>query len=331
MARKIIADTGWDTISGTGRYAREIYSRIKHHYGEELRAIKLARPASPLAPLRLDNIMRGEANAVFWSPQYMPPLCHRLPVLVTVHDLLQSRHVAAHKKLYFNHVLRKILKSADTIFTVSEFAKREISNWLRIPDPKIVVTYCGIVEDFGLTDGNRFFDFPYLLYVGNRRKHKNLARLIEAFAHAQLPAEIKLVFSGLYDGDLIRLASRFSVGNRIHFSGNIPDSILPNLYASAIATCYISLYEGFGLPIIESMVCGTPVVTSNMASMPEIAGNAALLVDPLRIDEIASGLSSLTFDSALRMDLINRGRERAKLFTWDSAARLVIGAINEYR
>jgi glycosyltransferase involved in cell wall biosynthesis len=162
--------------------------------------------------------------------------------------------------------------------------------------------------------------YPYLLYVGNKRQHKNLKRLIMAFSKADVPDDLKLVFTGEATKELLELADNLEVSNRLEFVGFVEESDLPSLYRGAVALILVSLYEGFGIPIVESMACGTPVITSNVSAMPEVAGGAGYLVDPESIDEICCGIEQVVGSYSLRERLILKGLKRSQDFSWDVSA-----------
>jgi glycosyltransferase involved in cell wall biosynthesis len=181
----------------------------------------------------------------------------------------------------------------------------------------------------------------YLLYVGTLQPRKNLSRLIEAFARlAGAPAfadvqqsdSLRLVLAGrrgwLYD-DLVAQVERLGLAGRVFFPGYVADADLPALYSGALAFVFPSLYEGFGLPVLEAGACGVPVITSNTSSLPEVAGDAALLVDPHDVDAIAEAMYRLVTDEALRQELIRRGIENVKRFSWEKCARETLAVLEE--
>ena len=154
-------------------------------------------------------------------------------------------------------------------------------------------------------DGDAFQPgFPYLLYVGNHKPHKNLSRLIQAYARSSERDSLRLVITGRQEAELSALARREGVGERVVFIGQVPDRDLPRLYRGAVAFVFPSLYEGFGLPPLEAMACGTPVVSSAATSLAEVVGDAAVLVDPLEIESIAEGIDRVVDDTALREALV---------------------------
>jgi glycosyltransferase involved in cell wall biosynthesis len=168
------------------------------------------------------------------------------------------------------------------------------------------------------------FTFPYVFYPGNHKIHKNKIRLIQAYAASALPrSDVHLVFTGQQATFLLREAERCGISGLLHFAGDVSDDDMEQLYKGALLVAYVSLYEGFGLPILEAMAAGTPVLVSNTTSMPEVAGEAALLVNPYSVDEIARGLNSLAFNEGERALRIGLGRERVKRFTWDATAEKI--------
>lgn len=321
---KIVADAAWCGVSGTGRYATEFMDRFSNDPRFELTRIERRNPSSVHSPLALAIKPKALRESIFWSPQYMAPLFGYRKTVVTVHDILQVRYGSFAKRKYFDWILKNIYRrSSVTIATVSNFSKNEILEWSGLPAEKVVVSYNGVSDSFLKYDPAQiresYFPFPYMLYVGNRRSHKNIPRMIEAFAASGIPDEVKLVLSGDSDSYIGEVARRVGIESRIYFAGQIEEASLPRLYGSAIAALYVSLYEGFGLPVVEAMAVGTPIISSNTTAIPEVAGDAAFLVDPTSVDEISSAISIIYSSSSKRDELVSRGIERAKLFSWDSS------------
>jgi len=176
-------------------------------------------------------------------------------------------------------------------------------------------------------------DYPYILYLGTLEPRKNVERLIEAFIQLKKKQiNEKLLISGIkgwdYQSIFDKVAS-LGVEKEIIFSGFIPNELIPFLYNGASAFVYPSLYEGFGLPVLEAMACGVPVVTSNVSSLPEVAGDAAILINPYSVDELADGIWRILSDEELRNQCIEKGIERAKSFTWERCAMETMKAFNE--
>jgi len=181
----------------------------------------------------------------------------------------------------------------------------------------VIVIPNGVDEQFSQIGEKAKFEYPYILYIGNRRGYKNIFRLMLGFSQSGLIEDgFFLALSGDRDSEMIDLERRAGIENKVYYLGKIPESSLPAVYRGAQALAFPSLYEGFGLPIVEAMACGTPVLTSNTSSMPEVAGGASLLVDPYSVREIADGLTLISKNTALREDLIGKGIERAKDYSW---------------
>lgn len=250
----------------------------------------------------------------------MPPMRCEFPFIVTVHDLIHLMYGSKLQVIYYNTVIRPLLKKAQYVFTVSEYSRCEILNWTNFPPEKVVSIYNAVSS--GFTDiGSKFSPgYQYLLYVGNKRQHKNLTRLLKAFVLADLPDDVKLVFTGDATFELTQLADKLNISDRLVFLGFVNENDLPLIYRGAVALMFVSLYEGFGLPLIEGMACGVPVLASNSSALPEISGGAAYLVDPHDVDEISSGIEKIVGDKVLREKLINRGNTRSLEFSWDDSA-----------
>jgi glycosyltransferase involved in cell wall biosynthesis len=172
-----------------------------------------------------------------------------------------------------------------------------------------------------------------VLFVGTVQPRKNLPRLIEAFARAvaEHGVEHELIIAGQKGWlaeESLRAPQKFGVEKRVQFVDYVPEDMLPSLYSAADALAYPSLYEGFGLPVLEAMACGVPVLTSKTSSLPEVAGDAAILVDPTKVEEIAQGLARILLDERLRADLREKGIARARSFTWANSARGLISVFH---
>jgi glycosyltransferase involved in cell wall biosynthesis len=278
---------------------------------------------------------------LFHSPHYVLPVLLPCPAVVTVHDCihlmfpqyLPNRAAYAYAKAS----MWNAAKRSDRVLTVSEASKRDILHFFSVRPEKVVVVYNAIDERFWVApkeeDMARIreryqLDHGFVLYVGNIKPHKNLVRLIEAFDELRQEGgfdELKLLIIG---DEISRLpALRRAVHShklhkQVRFLGYLPDETLAILYRLAAVFVFPSLYEGFGLPPLEAMASGTPVVTSNVSSLPEVAGDAAVLVDPYDSHAIADGIRRVLTDPALAQDLRLKGLVRAREFSWErSVAR----------
>jgi len=253
--------------------------------------------------------------------------------VITVHDITPVLFPETHGKMqvrYHKTVLPFVLKRADAIITISECSKRDILRIYGIAESKIHVVFNGVDKRFtpecrldsafvqGLPD-------RYILNIGTLEARKNLPRLLEAFAIARRKGlDRKLLIGGARGWRLSNLAGiveKYALANDVVFLGFVPDADLPALYRRADFFIYPSVYEGFGLPILESMACGTPVITSNCSSMPEVAGDAALLVDPHDVNDMAARMLELANSPAVHARLRLSGIARAAQFSWEKTAR----------
>lgn len=284
---------------------------------------------------------------IFFSPFDKAPIFSSAPFIITVHDLLF--YIISEKsywtKYFYNTaytvVRRAIAKKASLIITVSQYSKKDIVRLWRIPEDKVKVIPNGISEQFKPIESLELIDSvkkrygingDYILYVGNFKPHKNVACLIESFE--KLPKDLKenyqLVLCGKMDNYSEKLgerAKRLGVDRGVVFTGVIPSEDLPVIYSGAAIFVFPSLYEGFGLPPLEAMACGTPVICSNRTSLPEVVGDSGVLVDPESPEDLTSAIESLLTDKDLRMSLRLKGLERAKEFSLKETVKRLLEAI----
>lgn len=284
------------------------------------------RIGSPFSPLYITQAISrscNEPNSIFFNPGFVPPLYARIPSVVIIHDLTHRHTYGPLKRFYYDVIYKTLYKRCSAIICVSEFTKNEVVNWSGIDPSKIHVVYNG-APDIGADGPKHKHDKPYIFYCGNHRAHKNLHRTVEAFCRSKLPeAGIDFILTNGPNAALIDIAEQFGLSDRVKFTGYLDDENLASYIRGSKALIYASLFEGFGLPILEGYSADTPVLTSNTASMPEIADGGAKLVDPLSTQSITEGMNSIIFDGELRRKLINRGRIRIKDFSWNRAAREV--------
>jgi glycosyltransferase involved in cell wall biosynthesis len=280
-------------------------------------------------------VLRREKPDLFHAPHYILPAGVPCRSVVTIHDCihlmfpqyLPNRMAYAYARASMWAAARR----SDCILTVSEASKRDILHFFNVPPEKIVVVYNAIDDHFWATPPDedvarvreRYqLDHQFVLYVGNIKPHKNLVRLIESFAEfRQIGFEdVKLLIIGDEISKLPalrRAVHRHKLHKHVRFLGYVSEQTLGILYRLAAVFVFPSLYEGFGLPPLEAMASGTPVVTSNVSSLPEVAGDAAVLVDPYDVDSIVDGLRRVVGDPALAADLRARGLVRAREFSWE--------------
>ncbi|HWR15798.1 MAG TPA: glycosyltransferase family 1 protein [Terriglobales bacterium] len=315
------------------------------------KTVQLAKPVtSTRGYFELRRIVQEERcdlvhlPSLFWLPPYLPPC----PYVVTVHDVLDymyrttSRHGLRGTLQFYS--TRYVLSKASKILAVSNFTKNDVMRLFQIPGDRIEVIYNAIDERFlqgHATPEERQFiaeryqvSYPFILYAGKISPHKNVIRIIEAFSSLKSElskedrfSELKLIIIGdevSRHPDLRRTVIRSGVQNDVRFLGFVPIDVLRIFYDTAAVFVFPSLYEGFGLPPLEAMAHGTPVVTSNTSSLPEVVGNGAMLVNPENIFDIRRALYRTLTDQALREKLKACGYQQVQHFSWrNSVTRLI--------
>jgi len=265
---------------------------------------------------------------------YANPLLAACPTVITVHDLTFVHHAQALKRfnrVYLRLITRLSARRAARVIAVSENTRRELIDWLALPPERIVTVPNGVSEEFSLAAPaavaafrqQRHLPARFILFLGTLEPRKNVARLIEAFSRARLGADTYLVIAGSkgwYYEQIFAQVAALAQRSSIIFPGFIPAEQLPWWYRAATVFVYPSLYEGFGLPVLEAMASGTAVITSNTSSLPEVVGDAAILVDPTDVDALAAAMVRLLNDEALRAQLSAAGVRQAAKFSWRRCA-----------
>lgn len=248
---------------------------------------------------------------------------YRCPVVLTVWDMIHELFHQHDPHGQTAELKRKAIQSAQVVICISENTKKDLQELYAVPDSRIKVTHLASDIDATLSYGPEPVPpRPYFLYVGVRYKYKNFDGLLRAFANVlSSQPEIALCVVGpSFDATELKLIANLGVTDSIVHYGHISDAHLAKLYRRSIAFVYPSLYEGFGIPPLEAMSCGTAVVASNRSSIPEVVGDAALLFDPTSNDDLADILLLLLHDEGERGRMIERGRHRANMFSWDKTA-----------
>jgi glycosyltransferase involved in cell wall biosynthesis len=282
----------------------------------------------PLSPIKLSLAIRNTKPHVFWSPGFMPPAFSAVPVLFTIHDLIHIHSSGGLRKKYYNSVILPLARKADKVVTVSVFSQAEICEWTGLPEHRVPVISNGVSSEFSPMGEKTSLGYPYLFYVGARKAHKNIEGMLRAYAVSGLRSECHLLLSGEPDPKLLALAARLGIADSVHFAGFISEDRLPSFYRGAQAVVMVSTYEGFGLPVLEGMATGVPVLCSNTTSLAEIGADAVLPVSPLDIEEIAAGMVAITQNSECRRSLVEKGLLRANSFRWEDSAKTLVSLLN---
>jgi glycosyltransferase involved in cell wall biosynthesis len=323
-------------ITGVERYALEITQRLAQ-------SIDYLSPTRPLHGLRghwweqavLPWQFRGD---LLWSPCNTGPLAVKRQA-VTLHDCAFLDHPECFTRLFaawYQWLLPRLVRRVACVLTVSEFSKQRIVERLKVPDDRVRVIPNGVnsafqpaaPEQIEATRQRLQLPARYVLSVGSREPRKNLGRLLQAWeALAPQQPEVSLVIVGAKNTNTFREAGVPNDLPRVIQTGYLDHADLPLVYAGAELFVYPSLYEGFGLPVLEAMASGTAVVCSNTTALPEVAGNAASLVDPYDVNGLAQAMHDLLQNAAARTQLAAAGVARAKLFSWDHSASLTLSAL----
>jgi glycosyltransferase involved in cell wall biosynthesis len=322
---------------------------------ENFRSIALTAPERTLQGYRDFRTMvkRLDCDLVHVPNLFSMPRALPCPYVMTVHDMLEHMARAREqtgfwRSLHFQ-LTRNVLRGAARILAVSNFTKTEIEKLFEIPSDRIEVIYNAIDERFlhghasaaerEMIAQRYQVTYPFLLYAGRISPHKNVVRMIEAFSalkteleRTQAFPDLKLIIIGddlSGNPDLRRTVIRSGVQNDVRFLGFVPIDVLRIFYDEAKIFVFPSLYEGFGLPPLEAMAHGTPVVTSNVSSLPEVVGRAAVLVNPENVFEIMRAVHRVLTDTALRDRLRERGYEQVSKFSWEKSVRRIRQAYDE--
>ncbi|MCX5848855.1 MAG: glycosyltransferase family 1 protein [Deltaproteobacteria bacterium] len=353
--------------SGIGRYAQETLKRItdRHREHEFLFIVDRPFPGRSAYPENVAVARTFPSfHPLLWYPwfEFAVPLMLKkfgadlflsvdgfcclsttVPTIAVIHDLNFHHYPEDMPVLisrYYNHFFPQFAKKAKVIATVSEYSKRDIVTSYGEPPGKITVTYNGVGKAFRplleeerknvreeLTGGA-----PYFLSVGAIHPRKNLARLLEAFEKfkKETTARTKLVLLGprlFKTGEVFQTWQRISHKSDVLFPGIVSEERLARIYGGAHAFFFVSYFEGFGIPAIEAMSCDVPVVAADRTSLPEVCGDAALLVDPFSVNAITEAMKAVCFDETLRKNIVEIGRAQSKLFGWERTADLLWEAV----
>ena len=322
---------------------------------ENFRTAVYARAdSSNLDHVAFPFFLRGLSPDLIHIPLNRVPLVMIRPYVVTIHDMANlffEEERSGIRMQLRRYRFRRGLLRAKRVIAVSEATRRDVENLMGVPPGRVCRVYNAPDPGFSTQTGEAALDeqrrimeryqieHPFLLYAGNIRRHKNVPRLVEAFAvlREQLAShpiynDLRLVIIGdtISQHPAVRHAViKSRVEHAVRFLGFVPFETLRCFYQSAAVFVFPSRYEGFGLPPLEAMACGTPVVTSNVSSLPEVVGDAAVLVNPENVFDIARGIRDVLLDESLRSTLIERGYQQAARFSWQRTARQVLEIYQE--
>jgi len=348
--KRLILDGRMLKSSGIGRYIRNLIPFLAKEFKLTLLVRKEDVPL--LENLKNVNILPFESSIysikeqilfpfkiprgdIFWSPHYNVPL---LPIrakkrVVTIHDVfhLAFKHqLTIPQRIYAKFMLNTAVKHSDVILTVSNFSKNEIFNYLK-PSKPVKVVYNGLTSDwFKIKPIPLTKRENYILFVGNVKPHKNLIRALKAFSLLD-DKNLKFKIVGKKEGFITtdKEVEKFAqlLGERVEFTGEVSEDELKELYKKAKLLIFPSIYEGFGYPPLEAMACGTPVVASNVASIPEVCADAAFYINPFKVESIYKGLKEVLNNLYLQQRLQEKGLKRVKKFSIEKTAAEILNTL----
>lgn len=348
-------------MEGFGWYTYEVCRRLVHGHPEHTFIFFFDRPYDPkfifgdnvipvvLKPqarhpvlfylwfeFAITKALRRYRADVFFSPDGYLSLKTKVPQLATIHDINFEHYpgdLPFQARKYLRHFFPKFARKAAKILTVSEYSKRDICETYNIAPGKVRAVWNGVSEEYGPLDESRCISVrneyvsgkEYFIFVGSLHPRKNVQRLIRAFEQYKdkNPQGCELVIVGEKLWKNSKLYIPPAIEKNVHFTGHLSLSELTKLMGAALALVYVPYFEGFGIPLVEAMKCGIPVISGKLTALPEVIGDAGLLVDPHDTGEIALAMECLTEDASLRAELSAKGLERSKLFSWDFTAGAV--------
>lgn len=349
------------TITGIENYTKNLVHHLINHVSEDDELILLFRKEIPsfinnykgitavLSPFKsqllteqiwIPFIKLTHKPDVIHFPAFPPPLFVRSNIIFTIHDATMWKHeetLSLKNKLYMRPLSSRGIRIAKKLFTVSDFSRKEITDVFPTASNKIINTGISISNDFQvlrddkvLSQVKKKYNLPdkYFLSVGSLEPRKNLLFLIKAFIHLKnkINTDYKLVITGrsAWGSNEIRdLIIENNIEKDIILTGYIQDQELISLYNLATYFVFPSIYEGFGLPVLEAMACGTPVIASNVSSIPEVAGESAIYIDPHDETTLVSAFEKVISDGKIHTDLRQKGLKRAKIFSWENVSKRI--------
>lgn len=296
-------------------------------------------------PISYESLFGADISLNLFLSYLVPFMNFKKPLISTIHDLIVLKTKVESDDFITNHRkrLEYATKKSNHILTVSESSKIDICNYFHVDSKDISIVHNGLnVNDLILEDCNQDeianlrikYKLPeedFILYFGGYRKHKNIERLLKAYSLLSEVEQknLKVVITNKSQ-ELIRLANELHIDKNVFFTGFIDECDKFILYKTAKMLYYVSLYEGWGVPILEAQICKTPVITSNISSMPEASGGYAMLINPYSVDDIVDAIRELDKGSVLLKDLLNKGYINAKKYTWDKSADELYNVLKKY-
>ena len=286
----------------------------------------------------IKKALQKEKIDLFFSPDGWLCLNTNIPTLLVMHDINFEHYPQMSSfwtRKYYQHFFPKFARKADKLVTVSHFSRQDISQHYHIPLDKIAVAYNAVAEDFfeiskeeqQAVKNTYCGGEDYFIFAGTANKRKNVVNILLAFDEFRKAGNhAKLLFAGMkkyWDKDMNQTLNNMQYADDVVFTGYISTTDMNKLLSAAIGLVYVSLFEGFGVPIIEAFACGTPVITSDVTAMPEVADTAALLVNPNKVDEISNAMQQLFNNKELQETLIKKGKIRSSYFSWDKSETII--------
>jgi glycosyltransferase involved in cell wall biosynthesis len=352
----------FDKPTGLSVYAKNLFPYLKTLDPTLLTATKIPDFSCYQIPNNLTPAQgsKGHFNRLLWTQFQLPKIYQKLqssllfsPIpeaplynkkcnfVVTVHDLIPLRFPKRFSPLipYFKYYIPQVLQQAKHIICDSQATADDMVNFYKIPAHKITIILLAFDQNnfqpINLNDRqlNKVYK-PYFIYIGRPDPHKNLTRIIKAFAQLKNNQDLELWLVGAedprYTPKLQELAQELNIKQQIKFLDYVSYEQLPVIINQALALVFPSLWEGFGLPVLEAMACGTPVITSKISSLPEVAGDGAILIDPYNIQELNSAMESLVNDQNLRIQLKEAGLKRASQFSWEKTGNHTVEILQQF-
>lgn len=302
---------------------------------------RLLRPSLRPVSLTLTLPLMMKRDGIdFLHCTFTPPLLHTSKLVYTVHCLSSIVNPGWYKPavaLRLNYLLKQGIRRADVLACVSQYTADHVHELFGVDRSRLITAYNGVGKQFRVYDQEDVREritplvgqAPYILYLGKVQTQKNIVRLLQAYDEFRRSSksDTKLVLAGRTQGETSGIENQLlsmQFGHDVVRLGYVPNELTPYLYAGARVFVYPSLWEGFGIPIVEAMASGVPVLTSNVTCLPEIAGGAAEVVDPTSVDQLATAMAMLDSSSEKRSTLREAGLRRAKVFSWDNCARSVV-------